>query len=273
MRKAQKTNKFISIIVPAYKQEKTIRKNIYAIKKVMDTLPLKYEIIIAVDGFIDKTFETAKKVKSPVVKVVGYKHNHGKGHAVRFGMAKAKGNIIGFIDAGMDISPKGLPRLIKIFEQNDADIILASKLHSKSKVNYPSSRRILTKGYAFIVRLLFGLPIHDTQVGMKIYKREALEKVLPRLLVKEYAFDIEILSVAYRLGYRNIHEGPVDLFFTPASTITSGNYLLSKNFWRVVLCMLWDTTAVFYRLKILHYYDDKNRKNWLTPQYLTLNSK
>lgn len=246
----------LSIIVPAYKQEKTIIQDIEKIENVMSQLRYNYEIIVVVDGFIDGTFENAKKIKSPKVIVIGYQHNHGKGYAVRFGMAKAKGSIVAFIDAGMDLNPNGISMLLEYFQWYNADIIVGSKLHPASKVNYPTIRKILSFGYRLLAQLLFGLTVKDTQVGMKFFRRKVLEDVLPRLLVKNYAFDIEILAVAYRLKYRRIYEAPVELEFKNSSTITSA------NFWKIILHMLSDTLAVFYRLKILRYYDDSNKRKW-----------
>ncbi len=246
----------LSIIVPAYKQEKTITQDIEKIVQVMSMLRYDYEIIVVVDGLIDDTFKNAKKIKSPKVIVTGYQHNHGKGYAVRFGMAKAKGSILAFIDAGMDLNPNGISMLLEYFEWYNADIIVGSKLHPASKVNYPTQRKILSFGYRLLVKLLFGLTVKDTQVGMKFFRRRVLEDVLPRLLVKDYAFDIEILAVAYRLKHRRIYEAPVELEFKNSSTITSA------NFWKIILHMLNDTLAVFYRLKILRYYDDSNKRKW-----------
>ena len=109
--------------------------------------------------------------------------------------------------------------------------------------------------------------VRDTQVGLKLFKREVLEKTLPRLLVKAYAFDIEMLAVANYLGFTKIHEAPVE-----SKMELVGSTIVSKGFLRTVFWMLWDTLAVFYRLRILHYYDFRNRKNWITQKYLTLNS-
>lgn len=254
---AYKKNKtFVSLIIPAYKQEKTIKKDVLQIKKVMDTTGYPYEIIVVVDGYLDKTKEILKRKKINKVKVVGYSHNHGKGYAVRFGMSKAKGDIIAFLDAGMDLNPKGFQLLLQTMKKYHAHIVIGSKLHPSSKVIYPWERKILSWGYQRLVKLLFGLSIKDTQVGLKVFKRNVLKDVLPRLLVKQYAFDIEILAVAYHLGYKKISEAPVELTFRKWSSITS------KNFWNIVLRMLWDTGSVFYRLKIIRYYDDNSRRKW-----------
>lgn len=251
------TPRLVSLIIPAYKQEKTIKKDLLRIKRVMDQLRYKYEIIVVVDGELDNTYKNAKKIKSRKIMVTGYEHNHGKGHAVRFGMAKASGDIIAFIDAGMDINPNGISMLLEHFEWYKADIIVGSKLHPVSKVKYPWQRRILSVGYRVLVKLLFGLSVSDTQVGIKFFKRKVLEDVLPRLLVKRYAIDIEILAIAHHLGYKRIYDAPIQLDFKYISSS-----ITSKNFWKVIVYMLWDTLAIFYRLKILGYYSNANKRKW-----------
>lgn len=247
----------VSVIIPAYNQEKTIVRDLLHIEQVLSELRYGFEMIVVVDGIQDRTFEKAKKIKSAKIMVTGYKHNHGKGNAVRFGMARAKGNIIAFIDSGMDINPNGLSMLLEHFEWYNADIVVGSKLHPVSKVNYPLHRKVLSFGYRTLVKILFGLHVKDTQVGLKFFRRRVLEDVLPRLLVKTYAFDIEILAIAHHLGYKRIFEAPVELDFKEKSSIAP---IVSASFWKTILHMLWDTLAVFYRLKILHYYDNKGER-------------
>lgn len=246
----------LSLIIPVYRQEKVIARNLRSILTELEKLGFPYELIAVIDGQADRSMEEVKKVMSPHVSVVGYETNHGKGYAVRFGMAKSHGDIIGFLDAGGDIKEEGLSMMLEHFRWYNADIIIGSKRHPASKVNYPWQRKILSWGYQILVKILFGLNIRDSQVGLKLYRRQALEDVLPRLLVKEFAFDIEILAVAHRLGYTRIYEAPVELTFQGASSITS------QSFWKIVLNVLWETLAVFYRLRILHYYDNVNKRKW-----------
>ena len=256
MQQIIETDKFLSIIVPAYKQEKTIKKDL---ENIIDTLKLgiknyDFEVICVVDGMLDDTYKEAKKIKSEKLKVFEYDNNQGKGHAVRFGMGKAKGDLISFLDAGMDISPKGIMMLMAHMDWYNADIIVGSKRHPASRVNYPFIRKVLSFGYHLGVKILFGLDLRDTQSGIKIFKREVVEKILPRLLVKTYAMDIEILAVSKYLGFDRIYEGPIEVTFSK----TTSAIRWDTSFW-----MAWDTLAVFYRLKILHYYDDTNKKNWI----------
>lgn len=242
--------KQLSLVVPAYQQEKTIAKDIKNLLKTLGDTGEPFEIIVIDDGSTDKTFQNAKKVKSKQVQVIRYEKNQGKGYAVRYGMLRATGRIIGFIDAGMDIDPESILMLLNQMNWYKADIIVGSKLHPSSQVNYPFTRRTLSWGYRSLTRFLFGFKIRDTQVGVKMFKRNVVKKIFPRLLVKKFAFDIEILAVAHSLGYTRIYEAPIKLTFKNGS-------ISSRNFWKIILHMLWDTGAVFYRLKIIKYYDKR----------------
>lgn len=263
---SESKNPDLSVIIPAYRAERHIEESLLRVKQVLDQIRYSYEIICVVDGQSDRTFEKAQKVAAKHlgnVKVVGYKTNMGKGHAVKYGMAMAKGNIVGFIDAGFDINPNGISMLLEHFEWYNADIIVGSKRHPVSKVKYPLQRRILSFGYQAMVRLLFNLKVRDTQVGMKFFKREVLERTLPRLLVKAWVFDLEMLAVANYLGFERIYEAPVELKMEFGGT----SVLTSRKFLRTLFGFVVDTLAVFYRLKITRYYNYKNRKNWITTSY------
>ncbi len=248
--------KLLSLIIPVYRQEKSIQKNLRSILGELELLSFPYEVIVVIDGQVDGSWRESEKIKSPYLMVIGYKTNHGKGYAVRFGMAKSKGDIIGFLDAGGDIHADGISMLLAHFQWYNADIIVGSKRHPVSKIRYPNERKFFSLGYQIIIKLLFGLTIRDSQVGMKLFRREVLEDVLPRLLVKQFAFDIEILAVARHLGYSRIFEAPVELDFTGVSSITNVNFLT------VAYKTLWDTLAVFYRLRFLRYYDTLNKRKW-----------
>jgi glycosyltransferase involved in cell wall biosynthesis len=257
----------VSIIVPAYKQEKTIRKDTENIHKVMSGTRYDFEIIVVVDGFLDQTFEQAEKVKKDNVKVIGYKTNKGKGYAVRYGMARAKGDYIVFIDSGMEIDPNGISMIIEHMVWYGADVIVGSKRHPASKVNYPPIRKIYSWGYFLLVRLLFRLRVTDTQVGLKVFRREVLETVLPRLVIKQYAFDIELLAVSKYLGFRKIYEAPVSVSFDFSSGSRFSRLFVFDSFIRN---MLVDTVAVFYRMYILKYYHPSSKRKWVYDEELDM---
>ncbi len=245
----------LSVVVPVYKQGKTIIKDIGNIETILKQIRYDYEMIVVVDGKKDDpmSFQAASSYKSVKVKVIAYENNHGKGYAVRYGMARCKGDVIAFIDSGMDINPNGLSIALEHMEWYQADIIVGSKRHPASKGKFPLKRRIYSLGYQILTWILFGLNVRDTQTGLKIFKRKVLEDVLPRLMIKQFALDVEMLSVARHLGYKRIFEAPIELIWRGTSTISS----------KYVISTLVDTLAVFYRLKILHYYDDCNKRKWV----------
>ncbi|NCT55860.1 glycosyltransferase [bacterium] len=248
--------KLLSIITPVYKNEKTVAKDVSDLKRALLKTPYNFEIIVVVDGtLLDKSFENAKKVASSKVKVFGYKTNKGKGQAVRYGMSKAKGDVVGFIDTGGDINPQGIIMALEHMKWYGADVIIGSKLHSASVVkNYSGFRKLLTYGYYLFVKTLFQMNVRDTQTGLKFFKREVLEAVLDKLVIKRFAFDMEILAVCSRLGYK-IYDAPVFVDFSTApSTVVNKSLLIS------VFQFVSDTLAVWYRMHILKYYDDGRKR-------------
>lgn len=264
----RKPKKTVSVIIPAYKQEKTIVKDIKNIDDVMSETRFDYEILVVVDGyFLDKTFENASTIKRKTVKILGYKDNRGKGFAIRYGMARSKGDYIVFIDSGMDIDPNGISLILEHMEWYGADIMVGSKRHAASKVYYPFIRKLYSSVYYIFVKFLLGLKVKDTQAGLKVFKREVLETVLPRLLVKEFAFDIEILSVSNHLGFNKIYESPIYLNWDKSNTVFTPWVLLDKH----IRNMIRDTLAVFYRLRILKYYDDSKKRKWIYDKDLDMN--
>lgn len=185
--------------------------------------------------------------------------NQGKGYAVRHGMKRATGDYVAFIDSGMEIDPNGISMLLEHMEWYNADIIVASKRHPVSVVKYPLQRQIVSVVYQVIVRLLFHLNVRDTQSGLKIFKKKCLEKILPRLLVKRYAFDLEMLAVAHHLGFERIYEAPIKLKYNFSDLTHSASIANIIN-------VLVDTLAIFYRLNILKYYDNKTGRKAVLPR-------
>ena len=171
--------------------------------------------------------------------------NSGKGNALREGLAAAKGKYLGFIDADGDIPPTHVSEFLSVIRSRQPDIIVGSKRHPDSQVVYPPLRRFYSWGYQQLIRVLFRLSVRDTQTGLKLIRRQVLAEVLPRMVEKRFAFDLELLVVARHLGYREVTEAPITIGERFGSTIS----------FRSVRNMLVDTLAIFYRLHFLHYYD------------------
>jgi len=237
----------LSVVIPAYNEAKNIRTTLRRLLNILEkTLTYPFEIIVVSDGSTDKTVSQAQKISSKKVRVLHYKQNRGKGHALKHGVKNSTSEIVTFFDAGGDFQAQSIDKFIKLLEVFDADIVIGSKRHPASVVNYPLKRRFYSRLYQFLIRLLFNLNIRDTQTGLKVFKRTVLEKILPRALVKQYAFDLELLVIARQFGFKKIFEAPVKMKY---------NFSTSSIGAKTIFNILRDTAAIFYRAKILHYYD------------------
>ena len=163
------------------------------------------------DGSADATSEEAARHVEHGVRVMQYDRNLGKGYALRTGSAIARGDYVAWIDSDMDLDPALLKDFLGRAIDGDLDAVVGSKRHPESEVSYPMRRRIYSWLYQQLVRSMFSLDVRDTQVGMKLFRREVLEEVLPVVLVKRYAFDLEILAVARSFGFEQIAEAPIRL--------------------------------------------------------------
>jgi len=238
----------ISVVMPAYNEAQHIVSNLLETVNTLSDFEYDFEVIVVDDGSPDKTYIEAARLLSSHperVRVVHYDNNSGKGHALMTGSWFARGDYIVFLDADMDLHPAQVPTLLGIAEATNADVVIGSKAHPLSDVNYPRKRRVYSWGYYALVRALFGLPVKDTQTGLKVFKREVLQRVFPRILAKRFAFDIEVLANAHRLGYK-IESAPITLDFRRS---------LGRINWRDVAKVMCDTLAIFYRMRILRYYD------------------
>lgn len=243
----------LSVIIPAYNEEKNIRRTLKNLKKNLEKFSYDWEVVVVCDGCTDQTAFLARKVESPKIKIVEYYPNQGKGHALTTGVKESQGEVVTFFDAGGDFHPDHIDRYIKLMEALRADIVIGSKRHPMSIVNYPWYRRAFYSfPYQVAIRLLFNLKVRDTQAGIKVFRRQVLEKILPLVLVKKYAFDLELLVLANHLGFHKITEAPVELNYN----FDGGTSLKLCS----ILNALKDTSAIFYRLRILRYYDRKLRE-------------
>lgn len=237
-----------SLIVPAYNQEKTIVENVKRLQLVLAELRYSSELLVVVDGKNDKTALKLRKAKFKNVKVLSYPDNRGKSFAIRYGMGHSKGDYVMFIDAGLDIDVNGISMLLEHMQWYEADIIVGSKRHPASLVNYTWQRKILSYGYYWFVKILFGVNIKDTQAGIKIFRRPVLVKILPRLVEKRFAGDLEMLVVARHVGFKRIYEAPIKIDYELSALTSAATF-------RSVYGIFMDTLAIFYRLHFLHYYD------------------
>lgn len=234
----------LSIIVPVYREEARIVENIRKLTEALLGTGESYQVLVVCDGDAD-TFDSALAAKDDLVCVLGYSPNMGKGYALRYGFERARGNLVAFIDADLDLDPHGIAALLAVQKDQNADVVVGSKRHPASEVEYPRFRRFQSWVYQGIVRALFDLNLTDTQTGLKLFRREVLDAVMPRMRVRRFAFDLELLVVARKLGFTRIVEAPVRLNYHFSSTTGLA----------AVFDVLADTLRILWRLRIRHAYD------------------
>lgn len=236
----------VSVIIPAYNEAKGIEASLNETIRVFNEFGCDYELIVVDDGSVDATYPHALKVAAahPQIIVKQSKKNRGKGRALKIGFRLASGEYVVFLDADMELHPAQLQTFFDIMRLDDADVVIGSKRHPNSRLNYPLQRKIVSSVYFFLIKIFFGLPIGDTQTGLKLFKYEVLKRVFPRILVKAFGYDLEILVNVHQLGYR-IAEAPI--------------VLDAQRYGRIGINSIWitwrDTMAIWYRAYILRYYD------------------
>jgi len=235
----------ISIIIPVYNEESNIPSILTHLKNILSETLLDYELIVINDGSTDKTepvlLDEQKLDKR--IKVLSYRQNKGKGHAVKMGVLSSRGDVVCFLDGDLDISPSEIKNYIK--ELEGCDLVIASKAHPLSVITAPFPRRMLSKVFSILVRLSVGINIKDTQSGLKVGDGNALRKIFDVMLVKRYAFDVEMLAIASRLNLK-IKESPIKITLDCSFRI------------REMVNMFIDVMGISYRLRIIRFY----QKSW-----------
>jgi glycosyltransferase involved in cell wall biosynthesis len=231
----------LSFVIPAYNEEFFIEDTLGTLDFAIKDERFHYEIVVVDDGSKDKTFTKALQYskRNDHVKVIRYARNEGKGFAIKTGVMGSTGDVVIFVDGDMEIDLNTLSKYVKALE--NADIVIATKWHQSSEVSMPFSRKMLSRTFNVLVRILIGFDLKDTQVGLKVMKRSAVNKIFPRLAVKRYAFDVELLALAH-LYKLKIVELPVNLKLSSS--------FKPKDAWR----MFVDLLGIAYRLRIKQWY-------------------
>jgi glycosyltransferase involved in cell wall biosynthesis len=211
----------LSVLVPAYNEEAVVAEALTRLVTVLDDIGLAYEVLVVSDGSTDRTVEEASKVDAAGVKVLSYERNRGKGAATRYAWEHCSGRYVAFIDADLDLHPEGIRSLLALIRVGGADAAIGSKIHPCSKVVYPPLRRFQSHVFRALVRARFKLDVSDTQTGLKVFRREVLEAVMPVLESEGYALDLELLVFANDDGFKVV-EGPIELEYGFSSTTGAG---------------------------------------------------
>ncbi|MBI3088501.1 MAG: glycosyltransferase [Candidatus Omnitrophica bacterium] len=225
----------VSIIVPVYQEERRIAATLDTIRGFLE--PRRpFEVIVVDDGSRDRTAAVVSDyaVRHPSVRLIRLADNRGKGAAVRAGVLASRGSVICFCDADLAMPITHVEQVLALSRRDEVVIASRTLPGSEILVRQGLARRVMGRAFNALVRALFALPFGDTQCGFKGFRRDAALAIFPRLRIDGFAFDVELLVVARRLGCR-IGEMPVRVDHSAASTVSllSHAWPIGRDLWRI----------------------------------------
>jgi dolichyl-phosphate beta-glucosyltransferase len=209
----------LSIVIPAYNERERIVATIGAIASHVSDLGFAWELLIADDGSKDDTVSLCEELHLVNMKVLKAPQNGGKGSAVQRGMLTAHGKYVLFADADNSTPIEEVSKLLTMLEKDGFDVAVGSRAADGAEEGKKSLlRKILSGGLRWIVKYIFQIPVKDTQCGFKMYTRDAAQKLHTKQTVMGFSFDLEILYLASKYGYK-IAEVPVSWIDAPGSKV------------------------------------------------------
>ncbi len=242
---------YLSVIIPAYNEKKRISKTLVAIDHYLARQNFNYEIIVVNDGSSDSTSQIVQKFQDLIknLTLIDNKINHGKGYVVRQGLLAARGKYRLFTDADNSTSIDHIEKMWNFFE-NGYEIVIGSRdpkdaVGAKQAIAQPLVKRILGNLGNILIQLLAVPGIWDTQCGFKAFSEKAVKSIFPRTKINRWGFDIEILALAKKMGYK-IGIIPVNWLNDPQSKVSWKAYL--RTFYDL-LKIKWNLITDKYQLK------------------------
>jgi dolichyl-phosphate beta-glucosyltransferase len=203
----------LSIVIPAYKEAAKIQQDIEAAAEFLIRHNITGEILVVDDGSPDNTVEVAKAMEPyvPNLQVLTYRPNRGKGHALRYGMARTRGSKVMFADSGLCVPYEIATIALTMLDLEMCDMAIGSRrMRGSIRRRQPLHRRIGSKCYSFLIHTLMGLPLYisDTQCGFKLYRGEVARHLYAATFTDGFMFDIEVILRGLMGGYQ-VLEFPV----------------------------------------------------------------
>jgi dolichyl-phosphate beta-glucosyltransferase len=223
----------VSVVVPAFQEASSIAAALTRLARVMDDSGRPYEIVVVSDGSTDTTALRARELQLPWTTVLEYAPNRGKGFALRYGFRRSVHPLVAFLDGDLDLDPVVLPGFLSRIDSGAADVVVGSKVHPDSDVDYPPLRRVLSGVFRTATRTMLGLDLGDTQTGVKAMRRGVAEPVIEQIRTSGFAFDLELMCWLVERGAR-IEEAPVVLEYEFTSSLRASSVLEAVRDLRLV---------------------------------------
>lgn len=201
----------LSVVIPIYNEEKIVKESVSRLTEYLRSLDLSFEVLISDDGSRDSGagIVSALSQKYSEIRLLCNPLNRGKGAAVRDGMLSAKGDYVIFTDCDLAYGTEVIYEILKRLQSGASDVVIGSRtLHPDGYAGYTPFRRAVSENYLKILNRAFNIPHSDFQCGLKGFTTEAKSKIFPLCKTNGFAFDLEVLLLAERLGFA-VSEIPV----------------------------------------------------------------
>ena len=232
----------LSIIIPAYNEARRLGHALEALSAFCAELAFAYEVLVVVEPSTDGTLDLARELAAPhpCFVVIDNVVHRGKGYAVRNGMLRARGAHVFYMDADLSVPLREVRVFLDYFDAHpDIDVLVGNRQHAQSRITRRQSllRRKLGQSFNAILQMSGLVSLHDTQCGFKAFRHRAAEAIFSRQRLDGFAFDVEVLLLARRLGY-SVADLPVEWINSPESHV----HIVRDSF-----MMLWDTVRIARR--------------------------
>jgi dolichyl-phosphate beta-glucosyltransferase len=195
----------LSIVLPAYNEEELIASTLDGLYQYLSTRPESYEIIVADDGSTDATTDLVLEWKGRTganLRLLLSSQNRGKGSAIRRGALESQGRYVIFLDSDLPYELDAIDELLQSLH-NGFDLAVGSRvLPGASVKGVPTLRYVAGQIFSWLVQAVLFRGLPDTQCGFKSFKAEAAREIFKRLTIDGFGFDVEMLFVARKLGYK-----------------------------------------------------------------------
>lgn len=226
----------LSLVIPVYNEEFTLENLVNEVRKI-ENEDIKLELILVDDCSTDNSYKIAQEIsqKIPCVKIFKHEKNKGKGAALRTGFLAATGDYIGIQDADLEYNPQDYLKLIKPLIEGKADVVYGSRYLK------PDTRRVLyfwhtfmNKGLTCLTNMYTNLDITDMETCYKLFKREVIQEIAPKLKENRFGFEPEVTVYVAQGKYR-VYECAIS--YNPRS-FEEGKKIGAKDGLRALYCIL-----------------------------------
>jgi glycosyltransferase involved in cell wall biosynthesis len=211
----------LTVVVPSYNEGKVVAETV---ARVLSSNPSNVDEVcvhVILDGPDPLALKSLLELQSRCIKITELTKNSGKGYCLRLGASASNSKYVAFLDADLDLDPVAIWLGLEILEQAvDPDIgcVYGSKFHPNSELKYPFLRKIASKMFRFVVKMLFGLTVDDSQTGLKVFRNSDLKHIINLTRENHFMLDLEIMILLNRRGVKMIPV-PVNLNYKFSSTI------------------------------------------------------